>query len=287
MQREKSEFQFTRPIRAAIPPACLYTAEFYISIHATHTGRDVIALRLCVRLIHFNSRDPYGPRFHRPPLCKTHKFQFTRPIRAAICGRFLAYRSRAFQFTRPIRAAINDRFDEIEAEANFNSRDPYGPRWEGRVMDVVIREFQFTRPIRAAINPQSISYSGSGFQFTRPIRAAMINAPREVQTRRFQFTRPIRAAIFVRDDPRDERAISIHATHTGRDLRKERDDLQRDDFNSRDPYGPRSCTVDEIELGSEISIHATHTGRDTATHMRRIAHVCTPVPLESRTPSSA
>ena len=103
-----AQFQFTRPIRAAI-----------LRSGARATG--------------------------------THGFQFTRPIRAAISNIFLRYKNLLFQFTRPIRAAMSclktvREYLNISIHAthtgrdswvvlnpaelyDFNSRDPYGPRY--------------------------------------------------------------------------------------------------------------------------------------------------------------
>ena len=56
-----------------------------ISIHATHTGRDRGYHAAEYLPAYFNSRDPYGPRSDQEPIITSLcKFQFTRPIRAAI-----------------------------------------------------------------------------------------------------------------------------------------------------------------------------------------------------------
>ena len=61
---------------------------------------------------------------------------------------------------------------------------------------------------------------------------------------KFQFTRRLRAAISsitsLADLPSD---ISIHATHTGRDNVLNQFTSAEYDFNSRDPYGPRSDSM--------------------------------------------
>ena len=124
-------FQFTRPIRAAIVSAVEASGTFWISIHATHTGRDMEPESLLLQSLHFNSRDPYGPR----------------------SGRWLTsvtlpnFNSRDPYGPRLQRISIYYRIN-----MNFNSRDPYGPRstaWGSQA--VRQRTFQFTRPIRAAI----------------------------------------------------------------------------------------------------------------------------------------
>ena len=79
-----------------------------ISIHATPTGRDCSATASSNSVTNFNSRDPYGPRL--PTTCMpgaSTKFQFTRPIRAAMQSAGHWITTSIFQFTRPIRAAIS------------------------------------------------------------------------------------------------------------------------------------------------------------------------------------
>ena len=147
-------------------------------------------------------------------------------------------------------------------QPNFNSRDPYGPRYsgisEGRwhrisihathtgrdngatVLDSGTRVFQFTRPIRAAIPTGTGAGGRAQFQFTRPIRAAIFRRACKLLMCRFQFTRPIRAAMV---HPR--RTRSGFSNFNSRDPYGPRsaDALEereyKTDFNSRDPYGPR------------------------------------------------
>ena len=100
------QFQFTRPIRAAILNPVLRRTDCRISIHATHTGRDCIEvdgkpfIYISIHATH-TGRDTVFPCDHT--------------------------RFRQFQFTRPIRAAIIQALPYKSAK-NFNSRDPYGPR---------------------------------------------------------------------------------------------------------------------------------------------------------------
>ena len=58
--------------------------------------------------------------------------------------------------------------------------------------------------------------------------------------------------------------ISIHATPTGRDRFLQRQWSVLQNFNSRDPYGPRCRDLRKTIMFS-ISIHATPTGRDCYT----------------------
>ena len=56
--------------------------------------------------------------------------------------------------------------------------------------------------------------------------------------------------------------ISIHATRRGRDPTPDNEKGLLDDFNSRDPQGPRYVRRNADELQLTISIHATRRGRD-------------------------
>ena len=126
----KSIFQFTRPdgprlFFAVLPKTVI------ISIHATHTGRDMQRmipkrlglkfqftrrLRAAISSITSLADLPSDISIHATPTgrdltlqesipCPV-EFQFTRPIRAAIRSDQLHSRTCSFQFTRPIRAAI-------------------------------------------------------------------------------------------------------------------------------------------------------------------------------------
>ena len=236
---------------------------FLISIHATHTGRDfhrVLKLLLYIKFqftrpiraamsfvnvcsyvqLDFNSRDPYGPRLN------FFLFPSNSPIsiHATHTGRDQKRRA------PPVRGAhFNSRdpygprllgLEPITKDPDFNSRDPYGPRFHCFPASPGYRKFQFTRPIRAAIN----------------VRVVV-----DVVWDEFQFTRPIRAAMGNGCGFRSTAAISIHATHTGRDhmfhgiwsgksfqftrpiraaiVRQPTSVRGHKNFNSRDPYGPR------------------------------------------------
>ena len=100
----------------------------------------------------------------------------------------------------------------------FNSRDPYGPRSAFDFSRCICRTFQFTRPIRAAIGVRR----KLGVHFLISIHAT--HTGRDAHFDSFQP-----GAI----------PISIHATHTGRDPSVWTQSYYEQDFNSRDPYGPR------------------------------------------------
>ena len=133
--------------------------------------------------------------------------------------------------------------------------------------------FQSTRPIRGATDHVRLIQTVILFQSTRPIRGAtqirtgnsqvQINFnPRAPYGARhktrhrvtgnitFQSTRPIRGATLIRHVNLIERAISIHAPHTGRDV----SGLMYTDSGT-------------------ISIHAPHTGRDPFCGTAKTLHV--------------
>ena len=124
---------------------------------------------------------------------------------------------------------------------SFQFTRPHGPRLPTTCMPGASTKFQFTRPIRAAMQSAGHWITTSIFQFTRPIRAAILDVIDISFCHTFQFTRPIRAAMGVIAVIDLLAKISIHATHTGRDIDRLMDDCIRQNFN-----------------------HATHTGRNSA-----------------------
>ena len=89
----------------------------------------------------------------------------------------------------------------------------------------------------------------------------MVN--KAVTKMKFQSTRPIRGATIFVSALVCTSGISIHAPHTGRDVRYTIDPIQTWwDFNPRAPYGARLTFKEVFEAWKEISIHAPHTGRD-------------------------
>ena len=221
------KFQFTRRLRAAISSiTSLADLPSDISIHATHTGRDAYIIVVST----FSCR-----------------FQFTRPIRAAITQADNIDPAELFQFTRPIRAAIKGtvgtrlRF-QISIHATHTGRD-----WQNRLtlqtIKISIHATHTGRDQISDVFEPNLVYFNSrdpyGPRFP-PGGSGRSSAP-------FQFTRPIRAAIeLILRFCVYGRTISIHATHTGRDL-----------F--------RPCVI----CVWDISIHATHTGRDFASNSPR------------------
>ena len=257
------EFQFTRPLRAAMPtwldrtppgrisihatptgrdlPVRRRSSVFVISIHATPTGRDACWLAIFMCSTYFNSRDPYGPRWTIVGCGRfPWRFQFTRPLRAAIAARFCTPAPPDFNSRDPTG---RDRVSGYKhpLPGYFNSRDPYGPRCVSRSSAMLSNNFNSRDPYGPRCSTENGSSTDKTFQFTRPLRAAMdVGEDFFFPGGKFQFTRPLRAAIVHESVNLHELSISIHATPTGRDLAMEHCSVYAGNFNSRDPYGPRS-----------------------------------------------
>ena len=56
--------------------------------------------------------------------------------------------------------------------------------------------------------------------------------------------------------------ISIHSSHTGRDVRRRDHRRYAGDFNPLFPYGKRRRFLPDTQQCTKISIHSSHTGRD-------------------------
>ena len=145
-----------------------------ISIHAPHTGRDVLIFVLTGLDIDFNPRAPYGAR-QRLRKCtgSWQKFQSTRPIRGATrcydpvrqrrhisihaphTGRDAAFNVSQGQ-RRPISIHAPHTGRDIRPSMAifmplyFNPRAPYGARHLCRIQVNLRPAFQSTRPIRGA-----------------------------------------------------------------------------------------------------------------------------------------
>ena len=105
-----------------------------ISIHATHTGGDVVfARRKGRRFMNFNPRHPYGWRLftYFSPFSKI-LFQSTPPIRVATGTTFFTSQIISFQSTPPIRVATGMEFPGlykhiISIHATHTGGDSWGP----------------------------------------------------------------------------------------------------------------------------------------------------------------
>ena len=149
--------------------------------------------------------------------CVALAFQFTRPLRAAIESTRAIVSRILFQFTRPLRAAMS-RIFEIWQTADISIHaTPTG------------RDLCYFLP--KLICFISIHATPTGRDDQQCLNIILFT---------FQFTRPLRAAIKSRGKVEALKEISIHATPTGRDTYHSRSRRSRADFNSRDPYGPRS-----------------------------------------------
>ena len=124
-------FQSTRPIRGATESRQSAALIQSISIHAPHTGRDVVAWRNTGEFAAFQSTRPirgatnkalfkscdFNISIHAPHTGRDYK---KLGIDCVICGRF--------QSTRPIRGATASYQAPKAALNNFNPRAPYGAR---------------------------------------------------------------------------------------------------------------------------------------------------------------
>ena len=99
-------FQSTRPIRGATQVCNNFCVNLVISIHAPHTGRDLIPSVPCPYSTQFQSTRPIrGATLLSGLLTIWTRFQSTRPIRGATFFKRLFGIHEEFQSTRPIRGA--------------------------------------------------------------------------------------------------------------------------------------------------------------------------------------
>ena len=235
-----------------------------ISIHAPHTGRDFAAGRQFLGHADISIHAPHTgrdscPQDHPPP---SPGFQSTRPIRGATFT-FAAQTldKNIFQSTRPIRGAtkvtiiiVSLIYISIHAPHTgrdarkapflwtrpyFNPRAPYGAR--PPLVKILTRRgvFQSTRPIRGATRQKSLMGKyHDNFNPRAPYGA------RRGSGRRATYYH-----------------ISIHAPHTGRDVR-ERAAPTAYCISIHAPHTGRDVQKSLGFLQTIISIHAPHTGRD-------------------------
>ena len=239
-----TQFQSTRPIRGAtitratsrLPgvnfnPRAPYGARpgnikahnlcFLISIHAPHTGRDLVLCIFDITSYHFNPRAPYGARPSHPR-CATSPTAYFNP--RAPYGARPAYQRPGRHLRRISIHAPHTGRDAIcgktvQAAEHFNPRAPYGARLSCLARARAYRRFQSTRPIRGATSKCFVFIrKASVFQSTRPIRGATRKTSWTMCRRAgFQSTRPIRGATQSAHYQSPFLHISIHAPHTGRD----------------------------------------------------------------------
>ena len=200
IQRPSVPFQSTRPIRGATSDENHKCGRYFtISIHAPHTGRDLLRSRHSSDKRNFNPRAPYGARQLFPfPWFPVLVFQSTRPIRGAtLRHQRRARRGRHFNPRAPYGARLFTNRLLKAGMIYFNPRAPYGARRLWRRGCGSMRAFQSTRPIRGATVSEleerlcpciSIHAPHTGrdvvvllsglvcclFQSTRPIRGATL-----------------------------------------------------------------------------------------------------------------
>ena len=190
-------FQSTLPIREETVSGSVHGHLPPISIHSSHTGRDLDYMLIIIHLCNFNPLFPYGKRLARPGgrppsapisihsshtgrdchpsfrLILYHKFQSTLPIREETAEDEKLQRHATFQSTLPIREETAKIPEGHFLVHNFNPLFPYGKRL-------------------LEINPSQM---------------------------------------FI--------AISIHSSHTGRDVHPFLGDTLAENFNPLFPYGKR------------------------------------------------
>ena len=152
-----------------------------------------------------------------------------------------------FQSTRPIRGATSRPRKGRCYQVDFNPRAPYGARLDWTVSIWAAYPFQSTRPIRGAT--RSCSRSATPRPYFNP------RAPYGARLRR------------QRRGAGGDR-ISIHAPHTGRDLRTTSSGGFALSFQSTRPIRGATNHVVAVLPVHPISIHAPHTGRDPALRQR-------------------
>ena len=194
--RDGLKFQSTLPIREETEPDGDEPTAGRISIHSSHTGRDLIG-RKC------------------RPVCNI--FQSTLPIREETRSKRAYFMGSKFQSTLPIREETIRRSSTPSPHGNFNPLFPYGKR---RPTDAVLEELQKisihsshtgrdTEATRQAL--------AEGFQSTLPIREETRKDGPRMKHIEFQSTLPIREETVLAASAAALALISIHSSHTGRD----------------------------------------------------------------------
>ena len=212
-----------------------------ISIHSSHTGRDIPLFLHHTPYLHFNPLFPYGKR-HSAPMYIILQRNFN-PL---------------FPYgKRHVRSAMLLQRRAISIHSSHTGRD---------LMILIIsrlrRTFQSTLPIREETVlviriPQkdyiSIHSSHTGrdirgegpapdpvqFQSTLPIREETKTSKRRGRWEEFQSTLPIREETHIMHFMHFIRRISIHSSHTGRDKVMAYPYHAPFDFNPLFPYGKR------------------------------------------------
>ena len=156
-------------------------------------------------------------------------------------------------------AAAAQQGEPISIHAPHTGRDG-----ELYVCNYMMFKFQSTRPIRGATSPGPCNTRRyCDFNPRAPYGARLIGPKNQRSIPwEFQSTRPIRGATVSPDQYDGDSTISIHAPHTGRDLRSWGTSMISTIFQSTRPIRGATCSIDWRCADAWISIHAPHTGRD-------------------------
>ncbi len=124
------QFQSTHPIRGATVADPGFGQPIVISIHAPHTGCDLIQDPLPTVFRLFQSTHPIrGATPIWAMMSTMNIFQSTHPIRGATSKvAFIPDKFKLFQSTHPIRGATSLWLYPLKPLSDFNPRTPYGVR---------------------------------------------------------------------------------------------------------------------------------------------------------------
>ena len=186
----------------------------------------------------FNPRAPCGARPTRRQKARWDAlFQSTRPMRGATFWRNGILQYRSVSIHAPHAGRDTCRSNSPVSMRRFNPRAPCGARQ--RIIVKVIAEFVF--------------------QSTRPMRGATCGMTFSVLPRRFQSTRPMRGATYHVRDACNQRRVSIHAPHAGRDHDWIRCTCCLGSFNPRAPCGARRESL--VYLNVDVEFQSTRPMR--------------------------
>ena len=211
-------FQSTLPIREETRTANVYNQQEKISIHSSHTGRDLLLRCVLHALYNFNPLFPYGKRpIWKRVDTKPNDFNPLFPYgkRRWWLNNYGA-RPR-FQSTLPIREETKGVLEmgdtvEISIHSSHTGRDRPSGRAAGRTGRISIHSSHTGRDYTSHSYVKCFL-----FQSTLPIREETLNMLATKQLCLFQSTLPIREETLVIVAIHNLFAISIHSSHTGRD----------------------------------------------------------------------
>ena len=290
-QTPAKKFQSTLPIREETERVARYNVELDISIHSSHTGRDLQRQALSL-WTGFQSTLPIREETGSPcTVAYGVGFQSTLPIREETKLGDETDDWKAFQSTLPIREETYIRSIRIAPTIDFNPLFPYGKRHRGRrphrFRVAISIHSSHTGRDYAAVHRMSMVFV---FQSTLPIReetqmiAATSDTPPNFNPlfpygkrrgRGYALGRPgisIHSSHTGRDAMPSEAiatmAISIHSSHTGRDIPKCPSLRMAMAISIHSSHTGRDEISPAPETFPSISIHSSHTGRDYCTASR-------------------